>query len=126
MRLVPICRAMRGRLLILIAMYLPLAAVLALVGYAFTWKIPLAFALFMGFMVLRFRLNPSRAPLGRARTIIELFACALLGALFAGVLFGGVGTLIGFAVGFSLRLGEIPITFPRSWQSNGDHVRTKK
>lgn len=117
---------MRGRLLILIVMYLPLAAVLALVGYAFTWKIPLAFVLLMGFMVLRFRLNPSRTATGRARTIIELFACALLGAVLAGVLFGGVGTLMGFAIGFSLRLGEIPITFPWSSQSNGDQVRPKK
>jgi hypothetical protein len=117
---------MRSRLLILIVLYLPLAAVLALVGYAFTWKTPFAFALLMGFMVLRLRLNPSRAAPGRARTIIELFACALLGAVFAGVLFGGVWTLMGFAVAFALRLGEIPITFPRSWQSTGDQVRPKK
>jgi hypothetical protein len=41
-------------------------------------------------------------------------------------LFGGVWTLMGFAVAFALRLGEIPITFPRSWQSTGDQVRPKK
>jgi hypothetical protein len=117
---------MRSRLLTLIAMYLPFAAVLALVGYAFTWKIPLAFALLIGFLLLRLRSNPSRRAAGRARTIIELFACAFLVAVFAGVLFGGVGTLIGFAVGFSLRLGEIPITFPKSWQSSGDRARPKK
>jgi hypothetical protein len=39
-----------------------------------------------------------------------------LGAVYAGVLFGGVWTPMGIAVGFALRLGEIRITFPLSWQ----------
>src|SRR6266849_534999 len=122
---------MRGRqrvqgLVIAFVMYLPVAAVLALLGYAFTWKIPLASFVVVGFVVLRLRLNPSRAAVGRARTIIELFACALLGAIVAGVLFGGVWPLFGFAIGFALKLGEVPITLPRSWQSNGDEQASPK
>jgi hypothetical protein len=74
--------------------YLPLVALLALVGYAFNWKIPAALLLWLGFMWYRTRHTGFRTmPRGTVRTTSELLAFAFLGSLVGGLLFGGRGHL---------------------------------
>ena len=93
----------------------PFVAVLALVGYVFGWRFPLLGVSVPAFLWLRGRPQGYEAiPVGRARTGGELIVFSLLGSLFAGVLFGGLGVIFGLVVGFALRLGEVPITRSRT------------
>jgi hypothetical protein len=73
--------------------YLPLVAVGALTGYAFTWKIPVT--------------------AGRIRTIAEVLLFGAAGSVVGGVMFGGLGVIYGFALGFAMRLAEVPVTRSR-------------
>jgi hypothetical protein len=43
-----------------------------------------------------------------------LIAFSLLGSILGGVLLSGVGAIFGFAIGFVLRLSEVPITRSRT------------
>jgi hypothetical protein len=89
---------------------LPLVALTVLVRYAFTWKVPVSFVLYIGFLTYRgWRSGYRPQPLGNGRALAELFASALLGAIVGSLLFGGLGGIFGFALGFVTRLGEIPI-----------------
>jgi hypothetical protein len=86
-------------------------ALAVVVGYAISWKIPVAVGLGLGVLIFRGRRSSYRAAtVGTGRTVASLFALALLGATVGGLLFGGLGAIFGAAVGFALRLGEVPIT----------------
>jgi hypothetical protein len=91
--------------------YLPLAALAIVGGIVLGWQVPVAFVAVLCFLVYRRRAATTRrsAP-GRARTLLELLAFALIGAVVGGVVASGVGAILGFAVGFCFRLGEVPIT----------------
>jgi|tagenome__1003787_1003787.scaffolds.fasta_scaffold20824386_2 hypothetical protein len=94
--------------------YAPFVAVLSLVGYAFGWRFLLLGVSVPSVLWLRSRPKGS-APIavGRARTGGGLIVFSLLGSIFAGVLFGGLGVIFGFVVGFALRLSEVPIARSR-------------
>jgi hypothetical protein len=100
---------------VLVMSYLPLVAVMAVIGYLFGWKFPVVGALVLVFLWLRARWTDYRpTAAGRLRTGLELIAFSLLGSIVGGVLVNGVGAILGFAIGFVLRLGEIPITRSRT------------
>jgi len=44
------------------------------------------------------------------RTILEVIAFSLLGCVLGGLLLGAVGVLLGFVLGVTFRLSEIPIS----------------
>jgi hypothetical protein len=98
--------------LVVVAMtYLPLVAVLALVGYAFGWKIPLVFLLPFAVVWVRGRRTGFRPTSeGRVRTTAELAAFSLLGSIVGGLLFGALGVFFGFCIGLMVRLSEVPVT----------------
>jgi hypothetical protein len=94
--------------------YLPLVAVGVLTGYAFTWKIPVAGLLFLGVPIYRQRrAHQRRRAAGRIRTIAEVLLFGGAGSAVGGVMFGGLGVIYGFTLGFAMRLAEVPITRSR-------------
>jgi hypothetical protein len=94
--------------------YLPLVAVGALTGYAFTWKIPVAGLIFLGIPIYRqSRARQRRRTAGRIRTIAEVLLFGAAGSVVGGVMFGGLGVIYGFALGFAMRLAEVPVTRSR-------------
>lgn len=94
--------------------YFPFLALALVVGYAISWKIPVAVAAGLGVLIYRGRRSGYRPEtIGTGRTVAALFGLALLGAIIGGLLFGGLGAIFGAAVGFALRLGEVPITRTR-------------
>jgi hypothetical protein len=99
---------------VIVFAYLPVVALGVLAGYVLTWKIPVAFLVCVGFVVYRGRRNAvAGRSIGRLRVVGELLAVALAAAVIGGLLFGGLGAIFGFAVGFAVRLGEIPVTRAR-------------
>src|SRR3954447_7215591 len=97
--------------LVIAMKYFPFVALGVVVGYAISWKIPIAVAAGFGVLIYRGRRSLSRpAQLGTGRTLAALSGLALLGAIIGGLLFGGLGAIFGAVVGFALRLGELPIT----------------
>src|SRR5438046_1196190 len=98
-------------LIVIVMSYLPLVAVLALVGYAFGWRFPTVLLVFLGVSWYRARRSTSRpVPVGRFRTIAEVLVFSLAGSIFGGLLFGALGVFAGFMFGFAMRLAEVPIT----------------
>ena len=96
---------------VLTMMYLPFVAVATLVGYAFGWRFPIAAVLLLLVLWLRGRRHGYRPrSAGRARTILKVIAFSLLGCVVGGLLLGPVGVLLGFVLGVTFRLSEIPIT----------------
>jgi hypothetical protein len=98
----------------LVLSYLPLIALLVILGFALGWGVPVAGALGLALLTRAARRSTHAAEIGNARTIAGLFGVALVASVIGGVLFGGLGVIFGFAGGFAVRLGRIPITFHRS------------
>jgi hypothetical protein len=87
---------------------LPVVAVEVLLGFAFGWQVPVAFALAMGLM-LAFASRPDRT-VGAIRTTLETIGAGLLGGVVGGFLLGGLGAIFGFVFGVTGRLSQVPIT----------------
>jgi hypothetical protein len=88
--------------------WFPLVALAVLLGVAFGWRMPVAFALANGFMIVMGG-RPERR-MGRIRAVMEFVGLALLGSVVGGLLFGGLGAIVGFVLGFVGRLSEVRIT----------------
>jgi hypothetical protein len=86
---------------------LPLLAAAVLAGVFLGWRVPAAYAIGMGFLVVRNRRPPPRG--GRVRAIAEFVGFAIVGAVIGNLLFGGAGGIIGFALGIAFRLADVPI-----------------
>jgi hypothetical protein len=85
-------------------LWFPLVALAVLLGVAFGWQVPAAFALGLGF-ILVVASRPERK-VGRVRAAMEYTGLALLGGIVGGLLFGGLGAIFGFVLGFTGRLPE--------------------
>ena len=94
-----------------VMMYLPFVAVMAVVGYAFGWRFPVAAVVLLSVVWLRGRSRDYQPrSVGRVRTIVEVIAFSLLGCVVGGLLLGAFGVFLGFVFGVTFRLSEIPIT----------------
>jgi hypothetical protein len=101
-------------LTVLAMTYFPLAAVLALIGYTFGWRFPVAALVLLGTFSLRWRRTSAKPrAVGKGRTVAELIVFSLVGMVVGGLLLGAAGVLFGFLFGFCFRLSEIPITSVR-------------
>jgi hypothetical protein len=100
---------------VLLMGWLPLVALGVLAGIFFGWRVPVALAVWNGVMFARRK--QSSTEVGKVRTTAEFVAFALLGAVVGGLLFGGVGLIVGLVFGFTMRLGEMPVTRGRSFNS---------
>ena len=105
---------------VLVMVYLPLVAVIIVAGVIWGWRVPVVFAVVLGAMLGRGRWPSS--PGGRVKSATEFVAFALFGGVIGGLLFGGVGAILGAPLGFVFRLAEVPITGVRrrSGAGNGD------
>jgi hypothetical protein len=83
-------------------------AALVVVGVLFGWRVAVAFLAFVALWALRMHTAP-REP-GRLRTTVEFIVFALIGMTLGVLAFGGVGGILGFAMGVVVRLAEIPTT----------------
>ena len=90
--------------LVRVMFYFPVVAVAVLLGVAFGWQLPVAFALGLGFIVVV--AERPKKDVGKLRAVLEYAGLALLGALVGGLLFGGLGAIFGFVLGFGARLPE--------------------
>jgi hypothetical protein len=90
--------------LVLFMSWFPLVAVAVLLGIAFGWQVPVAFALGLG-IILVVTGRPERN-VGTVRAAFEFAGLASLGAVVGGLLLGGVGAIFGFVLGFVARLPE--------------------
>jgi hypothetical protein len=84
--------------------YFPAVAVAVLVGVAFGWQVPVAFAL--GVALILVAAGRPKKNVGKVRAALEYAGFALLGALLGGLLLGGLGAIFGFVLGFMARLPE--------------------
>jgi hypothetical protein len=104
----------RLRVTVVLFTYLPVVAVAVASGFAFGWRVPVAFAIVMALLIYRTRRTVRHTPaISRMRSLIEFLAFALVGSIIGGLLFGGVGVILGFAFGVTVRLSEVPITTRR-------------
>jgi hypothetical protein len=78
---------------------LPAVAVAVLLGVAFGWQVPVAFALGLGFILVHAG-KPERK-VGKVRAATEFAGFALLGGVVHGLLFGGLGAIFCFVLGFT-------------------------
>jgi hypothetical protein len=92
----------------------PVIAVHVLLGFAFGWQVPVAFAL--GFAFLLATASRPYRKIGMIRATLESIGLALLGAVVGGFLLGGLGAIGGFALGITARLSQVPITSGPSFQ----------
>jgi len=95
------------RVINVIALVLAIA-VLVIVGVLFGWRIAVAVVAFYALWALRMHTAP-REP-GRLRSTMEFIVFALIGMALGAFAFGALGGILGFAVGFTLRLAEVPVT----------------
>jgi hypothetical protein len=95
---------------VIVMIYLPIMAGLILAGYLLGWKAPIAFLGVMGFFLYRNRRGKLRHVPGRLRTIVEVLVFGLAGSIIGGLVFGALGVFLGFVVGLTMRLSEVPIT----------------
>jgi LytS/YehU family sensor histidine kinase len=95
--------------------WLPLVALGVLAGIFFGWRVPVALALWNGVMFARRK--QSSTEVGKLRATAEFVGLALLGAVVGGLLFGGIGVIVGLVLGFTMRLGEMSVTRGRSFNS---------
>ncbi len=83
---------------------LPAVAMAVLLAVAFGWQVPVAFLLGVGLILLAVRRGQKKV--GKPRAAMEFAGFALLGGLAGGLLFGGLGAIFGFVLGFGARLPE--------------------
>jgi|SRR3954447_137528 hypothetical protein len=103
-----------GRLAIsaLALRYLSFAALIVLAAVGFGWRVPVAFALSVAAFWLRLRVDarwPKRLYPNRLFVAADLLASGLIGGIVAGLIFGGVVTLLGSAIGVASSLSSIPL-----------------
>jgi hypothetical protein len=93
--------------------YLAFAALIALAGVAFGWRVPVAFGLLLAAFWLRIRID-TRWPKGlhpnKLVVMSDLLASGILGAIIGGLLFGGPFALIGCAMGVAIALATVPLS----------------
>jgi hypothetical protein len=100
--------------IVLVMFVLPVVAVEVLLGFAFGWQVPVAFALAMAFL-LAFASRPDRK-VGAIRATMETIGAGLSGGVVGGLLLGGLGGIFGFVFGMTARLSQVPITSGPSFQ----------
>src|SRR5690348_4449031 len=105
-------------IVVVVMVYLPLVAVAVGAGVVWGWRVPVAFAVALGAMLGRSRWPSS--PGGRVKSATEFVAFALLAGLVGGLLFGGIGAILGAPLGFVFRLAEVPITGVRRHSGGGN------
>jgi hypothetical protein len=93
--------------------WLPLAALAVVGGVLLGWRVPPLFALVIAILMFRSK-RPAREG-SYARSAAEFLSFAVLGGVIGGLAFGGVGAIIGTAVGFVFRLAEVPLKSGRSF-----------
>ncbi|MDP9225008.1 MAG: hypothetical protein M3P18_14410 [Actinomycetota bacterium] len=101
--------------------YLAFAALIALAGVAFGWRVPVAVGLLLAALWLRIRID-TRWPKGlhpnKLVVTLDLLASGILGAIIGGLLFGGAFGLLGCAMGVAISLATLPLS-----TKNADGVR---
>jgi hypothetical protein len=91
------------------AMFLaPAVGVAVLLGVAFGWQLPVAFALAFGLLIAVSAMRDRKV--GRGRAAIEFVGLTLAGGVVGGLLLGGLGAIFGLVFGFMARLAQIPTT----------------
>jgi hypothetical protein len=101
--------------------YLAFAALIALAGVAFGWRVPVAVGLLLSALWLRIRID-TRWPKGlhpnKLVVTLDLLVSGILGGIIGGLLFGGAFALLGCAMGLAISLGTLPLS-----TKNADGVR---
>jgi MFS family permease len=90
---------------VLFMVWFPWVALAVLLGVAFGWQLPVAFALGLGFILVAESMPERRV--GKLRAAMEYAGLALLGGIVGGLLLGGLGAIGGFVLGFMGRLPEV-------------------
>jgi hypothetical protein len=83
---------------------LPAVALAVLLGVAFGWQVPVGFVIGVGFILVVARRGQKKV--GRLRAAMEFAGFAFLGGIVGRLLFGGLGAIFGFVLGFGARLPE--------------------
>jgi hypothetical protein len=103
----------RVAVFVLALRYLTFAALLALAGVAFGWKVPVGVGLLLATLWLRIRID-TRWPKGlhpsKLVVTLDVLASGILGGILGGLLFGGAVGLIGCALGVAISLATIPLS----------------
>jgi hypothetical protein len=92
--------------------YLSFAALIVLAGVAFGWRVPVALALSVAALSSRLRVDarwPKRLYPNRLFVAMDLLVSGLVGGVATGLIFGGVGALLGSAIGVASSLSSIPL-----------------
>src|SRR5690349_19348593 len=92
--------------------YLPFAALTVLAGVGFGWRVPIALALSLAAFWLRLRVDarwPKTLYPNRLFVAVDLVVSGMVGGIVAGLIFAGVVTLFGSAVGVASSLSSIPL-----------------
>jgi hypothetical protein len=92
---------------------LPLAALAVLGGILLGWQVPPLLAVVIAILIFRSK-RPAREG-SFVRSAAEFLSFAVLGGVIGGLALGGVGAIIGTAVGFLFRVAEVPLTGGRSF-----------
>jgi hypothetical protein len=97
------------RVVLVTVLWFPVVAITVLAGIALGWRVPVAFAAYVGFFVAMIKIFSPDA--GKARATAEFVGLALAGGVVGGLLFGVTGAIIGVVFGLTMRLGP---ALPRS------------
>jgi hypothetical protein len=104
----------RPRTIALLAlMYLPLVAVVTVVGFAFGWQAPVGVVLVFVLFYVRVDADlrwPYSLYASRLRVALDLLVSAVIGSLSGALLFGGLGGIFGFAIAVIWMIGALPVT----------------
>jgi hypothetical protein len=92
------------RALVWFWLWFPMLAIAVLFGVAFGWQVPVGFVIGVGFSLVA--ASRGQKKVGKVRAAMEFAGFALLGGIVGGLLFGGLGAIFGFALGFVARLPE--------------------
>jgi hypothetical protein len=92
-------------------LYAPLVGVLAVTGYAFGWRPPVALLAGTGVIVTKFKVDLRRRRSG-AKPIawqLQMLALVVLGTAIGGLLLGAAGFVCGLVIGLSLGLPPVSV-----------------